>query len=103
MVSLIAERRNELVTLCQRFRVRRLEIFGSAAGGGTFDPRRSDLDFLVAFADLSPTERFDTFFGLHDALARLFQRPIDLVEDGAPRNPYFLRRLNESRTLVYAA
>ena len=80
----------------------RLEVFGSAADGG-FDDRRSDLDFLVEFADLPLGERFDTFFGLQRALAELFGRAVDLVEAGAPRNPYFIRRLNESRRLVYAA
>ncbi len=102
MVSLIAEHRDELALLCQRFRVRRLEVFGSAAGGN-FDTQRSDLDFLVDFTDLPPGERFDTFFNLRRALAELFQRSVDLVEAGAPRNPYFLRRLNETRKLVYAA
>jgi len=102
VTSLIAERRHELIDVCRRFHVRRLDVFGSAAGED-FDPRSSDIDFLVDFADVPPAERFDTFFGLHSALAELFQRPIDLVEEGAPRNPYFLRRLNESRALVYAA
>jgi len=68
-----------------------------------FDPQRSDLDFLVTFGDVPAGERFDPFFGLQQALQGLFGRSVDLAEAGAPRNPYFIRRLNESRRLVYAA
>jgi len=34
--------------LCRRYGVRKLELFGSATDGA-FDPRTSDLDFLVDF------------------------------------------------------
>ncbi len=98
----IAKHRAAVASICRRFHVARLELFGSAVTGD-FDPSRSDLDFVVTFADVPPAARFDAFFGLQQALADLFQRPVDLVEAGAPRNPYFLRRLNESRRTVYAA
>lgn len=102
MNSIIAERQEELAEICRRFHVARLEVFGSAATG-EFDDRRSDLDFLVDFGDAASGGRFDSFFGLQHALSKLFARPVDLVEAGAPRNPYFIRRLNETRRLVYAA
>ena len=102
MAPLITQHRTELAQLCQRFHVARLELFGSAATD-EFDPQRSDLDFLVGFGDVPAGKRFDAFFGLQRALADLFGRPVDLVEAGAPRNPYFIRRLNESRRVVYAA
>jgi predicted nucleotidyltransferase len=99
---IVTEHRAELGDLCRRFHVARLELFGSAATD-EFDPQRSDLDFLVTFGDVPTGERFDAFFGLQQALGDLFDRSVDLVEAGAPRNPYFVRRLNESRRLVYAA
>ncbi len=102
MNTLIAEHHNELADLCRRFHVARLEVFGSAATA-EFDVERSDLDFLVQLGDLVQGSRFDTFFGLQRALSELFGRRVDLVEEGAPNNPFFLRRLNESRRLVYAA
>ena len=92
---------NPIITSHQEA-VARLEVFGSAAEGD-FDEQRSDLDFLVEFGEVPPGDRFDTFFGLQRALAELFARPVDLVEAGAPRNPYFIRRMNETRRLVYAA
>ena len=102
MNSLIEQKRDDLNRLCERFKVQQLEIFGSAAQG-EFDPATSDLDFLVEFQALEPGEPFDFYFGLLEALEELFQRPVDLVMSNAMRNPYFIRRVNESRTSVYAA
>lgn len=102
MNLIIAKHQEAVAGICYRFKVARLEVFGSAAQGD-FDEQRSDLDFLVEFGDVPPEERFGAFFGLQRALAELFGRPVDLVEAGAPRNPYFIRRMNESRSLVYAA
>jgi predicted nucleotidyltransferase len=102
MHPIIANRKTELEDLCQSFGVRRLEVFGSAAGE-RFDPSRSDLDFLVDFAPASPTEMADRYFGLLEALEALFSRPIDLVMTAAIKNPYFLQGIQPSRTLLYAA
>ncbi len=88
--------------LCRQHRVRRLEVFGSAADG-TFDPERSDMDFLVEFFPLEPGERYECYFGMWEGLKALFGRKVDLVEPRAMRNPYFIRRANESRRLVYDA
>lgn len=102
VVALIDERRNELASICRRHGVRRLEVFGSAADG-TFDSERSDIDFLVEYGDIQPEDRWEAYFGLWEDLARLLARKIDLVEPGAMRNPYFIRRVNESRVVIYDA
>ena len=101
MTPLVEEKREELVRLCRRYRVGRLELFGSAAGDD-FDPGRSDLDFLVQFEPCSPGEHYERYFCLLEALEDLFQRNIDLVEADAIRNPYFIRRVNETRRSIYA-
>jgi predicted nucleotidyltransferase len=101
--ALIEQKRQELAALCVRFRVGRLELFGSAAAAEDLDDQRSDLDFLVEFLPLQPGEHFDTYFGLRTALEELFRRPIDLVMSRAITNPYFRMSVNRSRTLLYAA
>jgi predicted nucleotidyltransferase len=105
MNRIVANHQKELAALCERFGVRRLEVFGSAAekAGGRFDPSRSDLDFLVDFAPASPAQMADRYFGLLEELGTLFGRPIDLVMTAAIRNPYFLQGIQPSRTLLYAA
>jgi predicted nucleotidyltransferase len=99
---ILTRHRREILVLCERFGVRRLEIFGSAAGE-RFDPSRSDLDFLVDFEPASPSETADRYFGLLESLESLLGRPIDLVMVAAIKNPYFLQGIEESRTLLYAA
>jgi len=99
---MITQHEESLADICRRFGVLKLDVFGSAAGED-FDPERSDLDFLVEFGDVPGGDRFSAYFGLKRALEQLFRRRVDLVEAGAPRNPYFIRRLNESRRPVFAA
>jgi predicted nucleotidyltransferase len=99
---LIAEHRRELEDLCRRYHVRQLALFGSAATG-KFEQGRSDLDFLVEFQPLTPAERADAYFGLLLALEDMFRHPIDLVEEGASQNPYFVQTVEQSKALLYAA
>jgi hypothetical protein len=98
----IEERRADIARLCSQYSVRRLELFGSAAKG-TFDPSRSDFDFLVEFAQSPDLKLFEQYFGFKEALESLLGRPVDLVTEGARQNPYFMQSANESRRLLYAA
>ena len=103
MVSLIEKNRNELKELCVKYRVRRLEVFGSASTGRNFDSEKSDLDFLVEFQTLQPGEYADAYFGLLDALETLFRRHIDLVMPRAVKNRYFIESISKNREVLYAA
>src|SRR5438876_87045 len=60
MIAILDQHRDEIAELCRKYRVQRLESFGSAARGD-FDPNRSDLDFLVEFDDeaLSQLRKID--------------------------------------------
>ena len=102
MISIVQSNHEGIERLCRRFRVRRLELFGSAVRG-QFDPETSDLDFLVDFEQLKPEEYADTYFGLLEGLRELFKRNVDLVMLSAVKNPYFLEGIEQSRTLLYAA
>jgi uncharacterized protein len=99
---LFDEKLEPLRELCRTYAVERLEVFGSAADS-SFDPQRSDLDFLVTFAPCMPSEHYERYFGLLESLESLFERRVDLVEAQAMRNPYFIRQVNESKRLLYAA
>ncbi|MGB2864664.1 MAG: nucleotidyltransferase domain-containing protein [Sedimentisphaerales bacterium] len=103
MVSLVEKNRNALNELCVKFRVRRLEVFGSASTGRNFDAEKSDLDFLVEFLTLQPGEYADAYFGLLDALETLFRRHIDLVMPRAVKNRYFIESISKNREVLYAA
>lgn len=98
----VEEKAQTIAALCRRFKVRRLELFGSASTGG-FDPNSSDLDFLVEFEELGPGEYADAYFGLLAELQQAFRRNIDLVVARSVKNPYLLESIRGSRTLLYAA
>jgi hypothetical protein len=98
----IAKHRRQIEDICRKYRVRRLELFGSAAGD-CFDAGRSDADFLVEFEPLAEGKHADAYFGLLEALTALLARPVDLVMTRAIRNPYFLEAIEPTRTLLYAA
>ena len=103
MIPLVERNLEAIRELCREFDVVRLEVFGSAATGA-FDPDRSDIDFLVEYApgtDLGPWMK--RYFDFQERLSSLLGRPVDLVMTGALRNPYFVRAVNESRRLLYAA
>ena len=72
MIGEMSSHREELRELCHRFHVRRLDLFGSAAGDH-FDPARRDLDFLVEFDRGAPgAMSFKTLFGLKETLGGNF-------------------------------
>ena len=103
MYTEIEKHRESLATLCRRYGVVRLEMFGSAARGVDFDAAKSDADFLVEFDKDSGLSSLDQFFDFSEALQRLLGRPVDLVEASAIRNPYVRATINRSKELVYAA
>lgn len=51
MIHVLEGHRQELADLCRKYRVRRLEVFGSAARGD-FDEEASDVDLLIEFDDM---------------------------------------------------
>jgi predicted nucleotidyltransferase len=102
MNQLIEQHRTELEQLCRKHHVRTLELFGSATQR-EFDQTRSDLDVLVEYLRLPEGEHARAFFGLLHDFEDLFHRKIDLVMTRAIHDPYFLRGVNETRRVVYAA
>jgi hypothetical protein len=103
MIALVEDKMAEISNLCAKYAVLRLEVFGSAATGEDFDPERSDFDFLVEFRRIETINAADQYFGLLEELEGVFHRHVDLVESKAMRNPYFIKGVNETRKLLYAA
>jgi predicted nucleotidyltransferase len=102
MIPLIEQHRMELQKLCEKYAVRKLDIFGSASRTD-FDPATSDLDFVVEFENFTVENAFDRFFGLMLDLEDLFHRKIDLVSYSAIRNPWFKQVVDNTRVPLYAA
>ncbi len=95
----IESRRADIARICARLGVRRLELFGS----GTRSASPRDLDFLADLGDRPPADYAGGYFALREALEKLFAKPVDLVTPPGLANPYFRQRVEQEKTLLYAA
>jgi predicted nucleotidyltransferase len=82
--------------------VRRLSVFGSAASDH-FVPGDSDVDLLVEFDLMLPTEHANHYFGLQEDMEDLLGAKVDLVELKPIRNPYFRQSIEAGRVLLFEA
>lgn len=102
MIPLVQNNINAINALCRQYGVARLDVFGSAADHDT-DVSVNDLDFLVTFGTTREMGPADQYFGLLFDLEKLLGRQVDLVCANAMQNPYFIREVDRSRRLLYAA
>jgi predicted nucleotidyltransferase len=99
MIPLIDQHRSELERLCREFRVRRLDLFGSATTVD-FDAATSDIDLIVKFADTAPGYA-DRYLAFAEALEAIFGRHVDLLTERAIQNPIFRRSVERTRECIY--
>ena len=102
MNSIIEKKLEEMIALCEKRRVRRLALFGSAAGD-SFDPATSDIDLLVEFHPMTPAQHADNYFGLMEDLEKLFGFEIDLLDPAPIQNPYFKQALEQTQVVLYGS
>ncbi len=91
--------RDKIVEFCQSWQVTEFAIFGSALRDD-FDAF-SDIDVLVSFDDSVEITLLD-LAQMKIELECLFNRPVDLVEKAALRNPYRRREILVTSQVIYA-
>ena len=96
----IEEGRGKIAEICQRYRVSRLDVFGSAARGTDFDPETSDADFLVEFEPPILPGIAKRRMGMINDLRTVLGREVDLLRIGTAKNKYLQQAIDESRELV---
>ena len=101
MNKVLAEKIEELKKLCILYKVKTMYAFGSSCTNNFTD--KSDLDFLISFDNLSIEQYTDNYFSLHYKLEDLFDRKIDLLTEKSLTNPYFIKALDQTKKLIYAA
>jgi predicted nucleotidyltransferase len=87
---------------CRQHHVARLYLFGSLLRPD-YRPDQSDIDLLVEFEALQPTELVDAYFGLEEQLTHSLNTVVDLVMASARRNPIVQADIDASKQLIYAA
>ena len=90
---------SQIYSLCKKHKVDKLFAFGSVLTNN-FN-QESDIDLIVDFKDVELNEYADNYFGLKFSLENIFNRPVDLLEDKAIRNPYFKSTIEAKRKLIY--
>jgi predicted nucleotidyltransferase len=100
--DLLRQHEHDIARLCKVHHVRRLSVFGSALGE-SFDKTTSDVDLLVEFEPMPPRDLAEHFFGLQEDLEAILRVPVDLVEPGPIRNPYFREAVESSKVLLFEA
>lgn len=97
----VAPSREKLAALCQRYHVRRLGLFGSAARG-ELSPE-SDVDLLVEF-EAGKAPSFWAEPEMREAFGALFGgRRVDLVPPAVLENPYRRKNILRDLKVLYEA
>lgn len=97
----LATFQNQINELCVLHKVKTLYAFGSVLNH-SFNAN-SDIDLIVSFDAINLSEYADNYFDLKFSLENIFHRPVDLLEEQAIKNPYFITVVNQSKELVYGS
>lgn len=98
-MNLIQNFSKEISNLCKTHKVKSLYAFGSVLSE-KFNAE-SDIDLIVDFQQLDVLEYGDNYYNLKFSLEDIFKRNVDLLEEKAIQNPYFLKTLNQNKKLIY--
>jgi len=93
--------RDRLVALCERFGVKRLSLFGSAARDEMTSG--SDVDLLVEFKPGSDTSLWDMPEMQKEFSALFGDRPVELVPGEVLNNPFRRKAIEPELRLLYEA
>ncbi len=93
----IEPQKKEILSICKTRSIKSLYIIGSASRGD--DVLNSDVDLLVTFAPSA--NPFEQYMGAKGDFESLFNRRVDLIEEGAVKNPFFKQSINEDKVLIY--
>ena len=88
--------------ICKRYRVSKLDVFGSAARKDDFNATSSDADFLIEFAP-EVKVGLGELIGIKTELEKLLGRNVDLIEPEAVLNPFVKASIQRHQESVYAA
>ena len=101
MNKIINDKIEDLIQLCNIYKVKSMYAFGSVCTDKFNE--NSDIDLLISFDNLTIDQYTDNYFDLHYKLEDLFKREIDLLTDKSLSNPYFILSLEQTKQLIYAA
>ena len=90
---------DDINKLCSIHKVKELYAFGSVLTDKFNND--SDIDLIVDFKPIDLIQYADNYYDLKFSLEDVLQKPVDLLEEKAIRNPYFREVVNKQRQLIY--
>ncbi len=96
---LLQENLQKIGEILQRHKVVRAYAFGSVCTDRF--RQESDIDLIIAFEKRFFEGYVDNFLSLENELSKLLQRKIDLLTEETLQNPYFIKVVNQTKTLIY--
>ena len=99
-MKIIEKYQKELERICLKNNVSELYVFGSFLTD-QFN-QNSDIDLIVSIESTDPIEYGENYFELKFELEKLFNRPIDLLEQKSIRNKTFEKLVSSNKKLLYA-
>lgn len=98
-MSILDRYSSDIDSICNRCNVKKLYAFGSVLTE-KFD-KNSDIDLIVDFESMDVESYADNYFDLKFSLQDILKRPVDLLEEKALKNPFFIQLINQQRKVVY--
>jgi predicted nucleotidyltransferase len=102
MAPVIDENKERIILICEKYRVKYLYVFGSAARGTDFSSD-SDVDLLYAFdkEKIEFESYADNYFNFRFGLEDVLNRKIDLIPEEMLTNPYLIKEINKDKVKLY--
>jgi uncharacterized protein len=89
----------DIEKLCLAHKVKQLYAFGSVLTDKFSN--ESDVDLVVNFEPIDVALYADNYYDFKFSLQDILNRPVDLLEEKAIKNPYFKQTINQQRQLIY--
>ena len=99
MNAILRDNTDKISELCSKYSVKHLFAFGSVLNKN-FNSE-SDIDFLIDFKNVALLDYFDNYMDLKEEMELLLDRPVDLVEETAIKNPIFKKIVDDSKVKIY--
>lgn len=90
---------DDINRLCSTHNVKQLYAFGSVLTNKFTND--SDIDLIVDFEPIDLSQYADNYYDFKFSLENILQKPVDLLEEKAIKNPYFRQVVDKQRQLIY--
>lgn len=98
-MNLIDQHIETIIILCKKHKVKELYVFGSVLSNKFTES--SDVDVLVEFGQIEILDYFENYMDFKEELEKLFDHPVDIVENQAIKNPIFRQIVDREKQLIY--